>query len=76
MAAASNTAERFAADPLSVAESETMGDLVVKCTAAHEERAAGTLHKAEIAVYRADGASDGAPVYSISTASSETGGAS
>ena len=70
VAAASNTAERFAADPASVEASETVDDLIVKCTVADEDRAAGTLHKATITVYPAD-AADGEPVYSISTAAYE-----
>ena len=71
VAAASNTAERFAADPLSVEESETVDGFVVKCDVTDDDRAEGTLHKATITVYRADAAADGAPVYSISTAAYE-----
>ena len=71
VAAASNTAERFAADPASIGESETVDDLIVKCTVTDEDRAAGTLHTATIAVYRADAAADGEPVYTISTAAYE-----
>ena len=71
VAIASNTAERFAADPSSVGESETVDDFIVTCTTSVEKRAGGDLRLATISVYRAEDGIVGDvddPVYTISTA--------
>lgn len=77
VAAASNVAERFAADPQSVTSSSTEGDLVVLCDVTSEGRDGGTLYEATIEVYEANSANeasaDGAePLYSITTARYES----
>ena len=76
VAIASNTAERFAADPSSVAEFETVDDLIVKCTTRVEERPSGNLYHATISVFRNDDSIAGdedLPIYSIGTAHYEPG---
>ena len=79
VAVASNTAERFAADPASVSETEIVDGLIVKCTTSVEERTGGNLHHATISVYRADTTTAGyagEAIYTLDTARYEPGGAS
>ncbi|MDO4890248.1 MAG: hypothetical protein Q3963_02710 [Coriobacteriaceae bacterium] len=64
VAMAGNTAERFAADPASIAPEEHEGDLRVVSDVTHEESAGGTLYHATISVY---GANDAEPVYTVTT---------
>ena len=52
VAAATSTAERFAANPTSVSEVVRVGDLVVACETTPEKRAGGTLYQADISVYK------------------------
>ena len=80
VAAATSTAERFAANPADVREVTQVGDLVVVCETDSAKRAGGTLYHADISVYQgvdvpADGAAAGelsnggrAAVYETSTA--------
>ena len=71
VAVASDTAERFAADPSSVGDFETEDGLFVRCTAYVENRAAGDFSHATISVYRVEdsiaGDEDDA-LYTIETA--------
>lgn len=48
---ASNTAERFSADPTSIPEKEIIDDLVVYTDVESEPRSTGTLYTATIEVY-------------------------
>lgn len=80
VAAASDMAEQFAADPTNIAEETNADGLLVVCDVKAEPRKAGTLYHAEISVYAADAdASAGAvtapagdPVYSVSTSRFES----
>lgn len=68
---ASNTAERFNADPHSVPEIEIVNDLAVYTTVQSEQKAAGTLYTAAIEVYRSGDQNAGAgsqPYYGLETA--------
>ena len=68
---ASNTAERFNADPHSVPEIEIVNDLAVYTTVQSEQKAAGTLYTATIEVYRSGDQNAGAgsqPYYGLETA--------
>ena len=69
VAVASDTAERFAADPSSVPASTVKNDMVVTCDVTDDKRPGGTYHKALITVYGADAQ----PVYSVTTAVYESG---
>lgn len=78
VAAASNVAERFAADPSSVQELTTSDGLVVSCDITDEVHGEGTLYHANISVYELDGSDgsstpEGEPIYTISTAHYESG---
>ena len=70
---ATSAAERFAADPTSLAEQEERGDYVVVSDVEQEKRAAGSLYNATISVYKqADPGGEGrssSPIYQISTSS-------
>lgn len=65
--AATSIAEHFAADPTSVQESAKLGDLLVRCDVTDDERRAGTLYHADIAVYDFSEAGNGEVVYKLST---------
>lgn len=81
VAAASETAERFAANPAAVSEEQIVGDLLVVCKVTDEPRKAGVLHHADISVYAAPPGVDanagarpqGEPVYTVSTSHYESG---
>lgn len=64
VAAAGNTAERFAADPESIEPQTQEGDLRVVCDVTSDARSGGTLYHATISVFEANGAE---PVYTITT---------
>lgn len=70
VAAATDVAERFAANPASVEEVTDAGDMTVVCTATEEPAGSGTLHHATITVYQDDAtaATDSEPLYTITTA--------
>ena len=77
VAAATDVAERFAADPTSVAETTQADGLVVTCARTEDNAGSGTLYKATISVWDEEAlAADnpaGAelaqePIYSITTA--------
>lgn len=76
--AASDTAERFAANPSQVSAIEENGGLIVACNISSEDRLSGTLYHATISVYapnsfdRSAGQPTGDPVYSVSTARFES----
>ena len=88
VAAASDTAERFAAYPAQAGGQEIVGDLLVVCDVSSEPRESGTFYVADIAVYpanegshaNADSGDDVAsgidesaePLYTISTARFES----
>ena len=61
---AGNTAERFAADPASIAPEEHEGDLRVVSDVTQEAREGGTLYRATISVFDANNAT---PVYTVTT---------
>lgn len=63
VAAASDVAERFAADPSSVEKTTQRGDLTVVCDASVDKRAAGSYHRAFIKVVNTMGDT----VYTIDT---------
>lgn len=68
---ASNTAERFAADPLSIPEVEVVDDLVVHSSVESQSRTTGVLYKATIEVYSAsdrDAGLGSKPFYGLETA--------
>lgn len=68
---ASNTAERFNADPTSIPEVEIVDDLAIYTTISSESQSSGTLYKATIEVYGADDRDARAgslPVYGLETA--------
>ena len=69
VAVASDTAERFAADPLSVPASAVKNDMVVTCDVTNDARDGGIYRKALITVYDAESQ----PVYSVTTAVYESG---
>ena len=71
VAAASTTAERFAADPQGVPAVAEFDDLVVTCDVTPEARDRGTLYHANIAVYRANEAPDAPDASAASTAPSD-----
>ena len=86
VAAATNVAERFAADPEKAAGTTQAGDLVVVCATTADEREAGTLYRAHIEVYAAGTGSSaspsapsapenaaGEPVFSLDTSSYQHG---
>ena len=64
VAAAGNTAERFAADPESVEAEAHVGDLRVVSDVTADERDGGTLYHATISVFEAN---DAQPVYTVTT---------
>ena len=76
VAAASETAEQFAANPMRVAGERTVDDLLVVCDVQGEQRQSGTLYHADIAVYAPSGqaaaSADGEPVYKVSTSHFES----
>lgn len=65
VAAATNVAERFAADPRSAEGSTKQGSMLVSCEVNNEPTATGTLYHATIQV-RVD--ERGKPVYELTTA--------
>lgn len=65
VALASNSAERFAADPEEEAGETVSGNMRVVCDVTSEDRPAGTLYHATISVYNGPVAE---PVYTIQTA--------
>lgn len=65
VAAASNTAERFAADPAAVEPQTQQGDLRVVSDVTVEPREGGTLYHATISVFDAN---DAEPVYTVTSA--------
>jgi len=65
VSAATNAAERFAADPASVEGTWQEGELTVTCDVTDEPTAAGTLYHADIQVFPA-GEADA--IYVLSTA--------
>lgn len=71
--AATSAAERFAADPTTVEESTTVGDLQVTCQVTEQKRAQGTLFEAQIDVRDNSMEGAGAIVYSITTSRYESG---
>lgn len=71
VAAASDVAERFAADPGSVPESSVEGEVTVTCDVTDETRSQGVYHKAEIRVY----GKAGEVVYALTTGAYKGGGA-
>lgn len=79
VAAASDTAERFAAYPDQVAGEQVVGDLRVVCDVNAEQRLSGTLWHADIAVFAADAnaddaddADDAEPIYTLHTSRFES----
>ena len=62
VAAASNAAERFAADPRGVASAEVENGLVVTTDVTPDQRQGGTLFRAVIRVYAISGEGSGAAV--------------
>lgn len=81
VAMASDTAERFAADPDGVQAVTADDGLIVACTTTQTPTERGVMHHATIRVYKAtDDAKggdlpDGEPIYEIQTACYESGGA-
>lgn len=71
VALASDTAERFCADPASIEERFAKDGLTVVCDVSDEARAGGVYYKADITVY----GKDATPVYTITTAVYEGGAA-
>lgn len=69
VAVATDTAERFAADPSSIPERMEKSGMMVVCEVDDEERGAGVLHNAVITVYGPDAEA----VYSLKTACYESG---
>lgn len=68
---ASNTAERFSADPASVPEVQVVDDLAIYTTISSESQPAGTLYRATIEVYGIDDhvtRAGSSPFYSLETA--------
>ena len=86
VAAASDVAERFAANPASVKDAQVVDDLLVTCSDEETTHERGTLHTATIAVYAQDTAGTigtqrtgdvaavptGEPLYSITTSRFES----
>lgn len=64
VAAAGNTAERFAADPESITTEAHEGDLRVVSNVTQEPRDGGVLYRATISVFDANNAE---PVYTVTT---------
>ena len=64
VAAAGNTAERFAADPTDIATEAHEGDLRIVSDVTSEARAGGMLYHATISVFDANGSE---PVYTVTT---------
>lgn len=56
---ATNAAERFAADPAHAEPVVQSGGFVVTCDVTGEKRAGGTLYRAEVKVFAADGGAEG-----------------
>ena len=81
VAAASETAERFAANPAGVPEEQVVDNMLIVCKVTDEPHTAGVLYHADISVYAAAPGVDasagtapqGEPVYSISTSRYESG---
>lgn len=69
VAVASDTAERFAANPDSVPQSAIASDMVVTCDVADDKREDGVFRVATITVYDPDEQ----PVYTLTTAVYESG---
>jgi Tfp pilus assembly protein PilV len=69
VAMASDTAERFCADPTSVPQSFVKDGLTVTCEVANDKRAGGMYRRALITVYD----TAGQQVYSLDTAVYESG---
>ena len=65
VAAATTTAERFAADPASVEDAHTEGDLTVRCDVTSEKAGTGTLYHATIRVF---GGTSKPALYTLTTA--------
>ena len=59
VALATSAAERFSADPSSVAANEVEGGYIVTCDVAKEPRPGGTMYRATVRVYEAEGESAG-----------------
>jgi len=72
VAAASNAAERFLADPQNTAGQSEENGLRVMCSVTREGHEGGILYRAEISVYD-DAISPEEPVYAVSTARYESG---
>ena len=76
--AASDTAERFTANPSGVNAIEENNGMIVTCDVDSDERESGTLYHAKISVYKAesfdlyDMRAVADPVYSVSTARFES----
>lgn len=69
VAAATEVAERFAADPVQAGGAQEVDGMRVVCDVQEEAHRAGTLYRADIAVYATDG---NEPVYSITTSRFES----
>ena len=81
VAAASETAERFAANPAGVPDQQVVDNMLVVCKVTDEPHTAGVLYHADISVYAAapganasaEAAPQGEPVYAVSTSHYESG---
>lgn len=71
--AATSIAEHFAADPTGVNEETQLGDLRIVCSVEEEQRAGGVLYHATIDVFDTSVSGSNDPVYTLATASYETG---
>lgn len=80
VAAASETAERFAANPAGVPDQQVVDNMLVVCKVTDEPHTAGVLYHADISVYAAtpgadasaEAAPQGEPVYAVSTSHYES----
>lgn len=72
VAAASTTAERFAAEPDSVPAVSKVNGLTVKCDVTPTKHDRGTVFTANIAVYLGNDTT-GEPIYTVTTSSYESG---
>ena len=77
VAIAAATAERFAADPQSVASEFDQGDLHIVCDIRSKARDGGTMYYATISVSRLDSLAglpdDASPIYEVQTSKYESG---
>lgn len=81
VAVASDTAERFAANPAGVPDQQVVDNMLVVCKVTDEPHTAGVLYHADISVYAmtpgtgADAGAElqGEPVYTVSTSRYESG---